>query len=146
MKNVLPALAIALAAGVTVYAMTKEPAQSEDAHQVKLPVAAVSAPEITPWLQAAATELGHTKVRAYDGSVFIDVGDDRISFFKEGNSLNMHVAFESKYRHAKADRDPALKELQAKGETIYQQAMQMQARAASKERFASATASTATGG
>lgn len=146
MKTALPFLALAAALGGTVYMMTKEPAQAEEAAQSKLPVAAVSAPEITPWLHVAAKELGHAKVRAYDGSVFVEVGDDRISFFKEGNSMQMHVAFESKYRHAKSDRDDALKALHAKGESIYQKAVDLQARASANERFASAQARSATGG
>lgn len=146
MKTVAPALAIALAAAATVYAMTKEPAQADKETQSKLPVAAVSAPEITPWLRVAAEELGHAKVRAYDGSVFVELGDDRISFFKEGNSMQMHVAFESKYRHAKNDRAEALKALHAKGEGIYQKAVDMQARHSANERFASAQARSATGG
>lgn len=139
MKNILPAIAIALAAAGTLYAMNKEPA-AEGAAQSRLPIAALSAPEITPWLLAAARELGHTQVRAYDGSVFIDVGDDSISYFKEGQAFQMHVAFESKYRHAKAERDPALKALQAQGETIFQHALSLQARGAAKERLASTAA------
>ena len=146
MKPVAPALCIALAAAATVYAMTMEPAEADAASQSKLPVAAVSAPEITPWLRVAAEEMGHAKVRAYDGSVFVELGDDRISFFKEGNSMQMHVAFESKYRHASGDRDAALKELHAKGESIYQKAVDMQARHSANERFASAAARSATGG
>lgn len=139
MKNNLPVLLVVLAAAGTVYAMAQAPVAEGDA-QRRLPVAVVSAPEITPWILAAARELGHTDVRAYDGSVFIDVGDDSISYFKQGQTFQMHVAFESKYRHSKAEREPALKALQQKGETIFQHALSLQARGASKERFASAAA------
>ena len=143
MKNILPVLAIALAAAGTLYAMSKEPAEADAA--TRLPVAAVSAPEITPWILAAARDLGHTQVRAYDGSVFIDVGDDSISYFKEGAAFQMHVAFESKYRHSKSEREPALKALQQKGESIYQHAMQLQARSAAEGRFASTAAAVPAG-
>ena len=144
MKNTLPVLVLALAAAGTVYAMSQQPVAEEDA-QTRLPIPAVSAPEITPWILAAARELGHTKARAYDGSVFIDVGDDSISYFKQGPAFQMHVAFESKYRHSKAERDPALKALQLKGATIFEHALSLQARAASKERFASTAAAVPAG-
>lgn len=140
----LPAIALVVAVAGTVFAMTRE-APPEDDAQVRLPVAAVSAPEITPWLQAAAEALGHKRVRAYDGSVFVEVGDDQISFFKEGNALQMHVGFESKYRHAKHERDDKLKELQSKGHAIFEHAVSLQARSASKERMASAPAAVPAG-
>ena len=94
MKTLLPAIAIAIAAAGTVYAMSKDAPSADEATQVRLPVAAVSAPEITPWILAAARELGHSQVRAYDGSVFISVGDDNISFFKEGFRIDHHAIAE----------------------------------------------------
>ena len=134
-RYIFPALIVLATAG-TVVAMTRD-APSEDEASVKLPVAASQANEITPWILAAATDLGHKAVRAYDGSVFIKVGDDSIAYYKEKNTMQMRVAFDSKYRHARAERDPALKALESKGETIYEHALSLQARAAAKEQIAS---------
>ena len=137
--KIIAVIALALAAGGTVYAMAQEPADENHGERT-LPVAAASAHEITPWILAAARELGHTKVRAYDGSVFIDVGDDSISYFKDGEAFKMHVAFESKFRHSKSERAPALKNLEQKGDSIFRQALLLQARFTQQGRLASAGA------
>ncbi len=134
-RYAFPILIVFACAG-TVFAMTRPTASDKEA-SVKLPVSAAKAPEITPWLTAAAQDLGHKTVRAYDGSVYINVGDDKISFFKEKNQMEMHVEFASKYRHAMADREPALKALEMKGQAIFEHALSMQARDAARQQVAS---------
>jgi hypothetical protein len=143
-KFLFPALIVVACAG-TAYAMMRGTPADEGEAAVKLPVTASMAPEITPWLQAAATDLGHKAVKAYDGSVYINVGDDKISFFKDKNAMQMHVEFESKYRHSMADREPALKALEAKGQAIFEHALSMQARDASKQQMAARVTSTPEG-
>jgi hypothetical protein len=146
MKNALfPALIVVAIAG-TAFAMSRAPdASSEEEAAVKLASASMT-PAIAPWIQAAARDLGHTRVRAYDNSVFIDVGDDRISFFNDKGNLTMHVDLESRYRHAKADRDPALKALELKGKTIFEHALSMQARASVDAQVAQAARTAPVGG
>ena len=144
MRYIFPAL-IALATAVTVVAVTRE-APSGQEGSVALPVAAAEASAMTPWLLAAAKDLGHQHVRAYDGSIFIPVGDDTISFFKEKNAMQMHVELESQYRHTRAQRDPALKELEVKGQAIFEHALSLQARAQAKEQVAARAASAPAGG
>ena len=136
-KFIFPALIVLGCVG-TVFAMTHGGSADAGEKAVKLPVTASAAPEITPWLQAAATDLGHKAVKAYDGSVYIKVGDDKISFFREKNQkeMQMHVEFESKYRHSMAEREPALRALEAKGAAIFEHAVSMQQRNASKEQVA----------
>jgi hypothetical protein len=117
-----------------VTACTARP--SEEEANVKLPVTALSVPEVTPWIEKAARELGHTRVRAYQNGVFIDVAGDTISFFREKNGMTMHVGLESKYEHAKSDRAAALKDLQVKGDAIFQQALSLQARSHAESQMA----------
>lgn len=138
MRNFIFPSLIALGIAGTLYAMSRAPSEKADAEGVvKLPVAAAEADKIAPWLNTAARELGHSRVRAYDGSVFIDVGDDSISFFKDDGTLTMHVGVESKYRHARKDRAAVVKGLEEKGQAIYEHALQLRARAESREQVAS---------
>jgi hypothetical protein len=134
-RFVFPAL-IAIACAGTVYAVTRE-APSDQEATVKLPVAANDAKEISPYLEHAAQDLGHHTLRAYDGSVYINVGDDKISFFREKNDMQMHVEFDSKFRHDPAQRDADLRALQMKGQAIFEHAVSLKQQDASQNQFAS---------
>ena len=134
-KFVFPAL-IVLAITGTVVAVTRAAPSDEEA-TVKLPVAATQATEITPYLEVAAKDLGHHTLRAYDGSVYINVGDDKISFFRDKSAMQMHVEFDSKFRHDPSQREADLRALQMKGQTIFEHAMSLQAQQQSKAMVAS---------
>ena len=133
-RLVFPAL-IVVGIACVGYAVTR-PSASDEEVTVKLPVAAAQVSQLTPYLAAAAKDLGASEAKAYDGSAFVKMGEDSISFTKDKTSLQMRVAFDSKYRHARADRDQALKKLEATGESIYEHAVSLQAIAASKDQVA----------
>lgn len=138
MRNVFFPALIAVAIAGTIFAMARAPSEKADQElAVKLPVPADEAQRIAPYLNAAARELGHDRVRAYDGSVFIDLGEESISFFKDQGALTMHVGVETKYRHARKDRATVVKALQDKGQAIYLHALSLQARAEAREQVAS---------
>jgi hypothetical protein len=138
MRNLLFPGLIAVALAGTVYAMSRAPDHKADEEAaLKLPVTAGQVSHITPYLHAAAKDLGHSRVRGYEGSVFVDLGGDTISFFREKGELTMHVGLETKYRHAKKERTAAVKELQEKGQSIYEHALSLKARAEAREQVAS---------
>ena len=134
-RFIFPAL-IVLACVGTAVAMTRD-APSDQEATVKLPIAATQATAITPYLQEAAQDLGHHTLRSFDGAVYINVGDDKISFFREKNAMQMHVEFDSKFRHDPAQREADLRALQMKGQTIFEHAMSLQAQQQSKAMVAS---------
>lgn len=144
MRNaILPALVVLATAG-TIYAMSVAPSgKSEEETSVKL--TSRSAAELTPYLQVAARELGYARPRGYDSGVFIDAGEDKISFFREKDGLTLHVALESRYRHARSERAAALQALESKGREIYETALQLQARAEARAHVASRPSARPTG-
>lgn len=138
MRNaIFPALIVAAVVG-TVYAMTSAPgAQAEEQAAVKLPVSELDVVALTPYLHKAAKELGYARIRGYDNSVFVPDGDNSINFFRENGALTMHVEVETRFRHAKSERAAVIKELQDKGERIFQQAVSLQAREEARDAVAS---------
>lgn len=125
-KFVFPALVLALTVGA-IYAATRDPAPDEEA-AVKLAVSAREADAVTPWLQVAARELGHKRVRSYEQGVFIDTDDASITFTESKDGMDLHVAFESKYRIPAGKRAAAVAELKAHGEQIFARAQELKAR------------------
>lgn len=137
-KLIAPAL-IVTGIAATAYFMTRPEAPEEEV-AVKLPVAKAEADEVAGFIAKAARDMGAGKVRAYQGGVFVDVGDDTIGFYKQPDgSLAMQVEVDLKYRNNKSERAPALQELKAKGETIFTHARSLQARSAAEGAFASRT-------
>ncbi|MBI1946958.1 MAG: hypothetical protein HYS27_14775 [Deltaproteobacteria bacterium] len=146
MKNVIAPVLVVAGIAVTAYFVTRPEAPEEDV-AVKLPVARAEADEVTGFIAAAARDLGAGKVRAYQGGVFVDVGDDTIGYFKQPDgSLAMQVEVDQKFKNGKAERAPALMELKAKGESIFTHARSLQARSAAEGAFASRSVSTRSGG
>jgi hypothetical protein len=76
------------------------------------------ATELAGRIAEAARSLGHNRVRVYGQDVFIPLDEATLSFMREGDSMVMHVAVESEYRFARANRQAALLALKAKGEEI----------------------------
>jgi hypothetical protein len=122
-KAIFPALIVA---GVlfTAYKVTETEAPDEET-AVKLAVNGREAEAVTPYLQAAARQMGHSRVRAYDEGVFIDSDNASIYFTEAKDGMEMHVAFESKYRIPARAREAALKDLKAHGEQIFAKAQEL---------------------
>lgn len=128
MKTLAIALVAALASAAAVGSQgTFTMFQNERELAVELPVSAVDATSIVPFIEKAARERGITRVRAYDRDVFIPLEQATLSFVRNAGSLTMHVAVESEYRYAKADRAAALMELKGMGNAIFLRALQLQA-------------------
>ena len=127
-KLIFPAIVIALTLAA-IYAATREAAPDEST-AVKLAVSAREADEVTPWLQVAARELGHGRVRAYDSGVFIDAENASIAFTEAKDGMHMQVAFETKYRIPSKAREAAVADLKAHGEKIFARAQELKAREA----------------
>lgn len=144
MRNIIFPALVALATAGTLYAMSAAPSgQAEGESSVKLAVRDPAA--LTPYLHAAAKELGYAQPRGYDNGVFINAGDDKISFINEKGALTLHVALESRYHHSKSERPVALQGLKDKGRVIFETALQIQSRSNVRDQMATAPARRKTG-
>jgi hypothetical protein len=141
MRNVIFPLLL-----VTTVAVAANEFFSEGPPEKELTVALPATAEISPYLMSAAKDLGHKRVRGYDGGVFINDGEETIAFYKTKTGMEMHVAFETEYRNKKADRENALQALKVKGQSIYEHAKSLQARSAAEGAFAKAEATSPSGG
>lgn len=127
-KLVFPTLIVAMTLGAFYLALRSPPADEETA--VKLSVSAREAEDVTPWLAAAAKELGHGRVRAYEQGVFIDADNASIAFTEAKDGMQMQVAFETKYRIPHQARQAALADLKQHGEKIFARAQELKSREA----------------
>jgi hypothetical protein len=141
MRNLIfPLLLVATVGVAASQYFAEEPPEKE------MTVPLVATADIAPYLEQAARDLGHKKVRAYDGGVFINSGEETIAFYKTKQGMEMHVAFETEYRRKKTEREQALLGLRNKGESIYELAKSMQARSAAEGAFAAREAKSPHGG
>jgi hypothetical protein len=143
-KLVFPALVVSMTLGAFYLATRTEVPDEETA--VKLNVSAREADEVTPWLAAAAKELGHGRVRAYDKGVFIDSDNASIAFTEAKDGMQMQVAFETKYRIPAKAREEALADLKTHGEKIFARAQELKSREAMGGAMARAEAPAGNGG
>jgi len=90
---------------------------------VELPVDAIAAQELVPFIEKAAREQGLKRVRAYKTDVFIPLDQAQLSFVREGGHLNLHVAVESEYRFQKGERAQVLEDLKHQGHQIFTRAL-----------------------
>src|SRR5688572_14185733 len=127
MKTIVIALVAALASATAVgSAGSFTFLQNERELQVELPISANDAANIVPFIEKAAREAGHKRVRAYEKDVFIPLEQATLSFVRKGGALTMHVAVESQYRFAKNDRQAALVDLKNVGNGIFTRALHLQ--------------------
>jgi hypothetical protein len=143
-KIIFPALIVAGIVFTGVKMTEAEPADKETV--VKLAVNGREAEAVTPYLQTAARQMGHNKVRAYDEGVFIDADNANIFFTESKDGMQMHVAFESKYRIPAAAREAALADLKAHGEQIFAKAQELKSLDAMGGAMARAETASAHGG
>lgn len=124
MKPVIAAIAAALVSAASVGGMTTfKGLENERELAVELPVDAIAAQELVPFIEKAAREQGIQKVRAYKTDVFIPLEEAQLSFVREGGHLNLHVAVESQYRFQKGERAAVLENLKHKGHEIFTRAL-----------------------
>lgn len=93
---------------------------------VELPIDAVAAETLVPFIEKAARDSGITKVRAYKTDVFIPLEQAQLSFVKDGTHFVMHVAVESEYRFKKGERQQVLEDLKTKGHGLFTKALILQ--------------------
>ncbi len=129
MKHAAFPLLIVLASCLAVFAVVRD-TPADEAGVVQLALSTHEAQEVTPYLQAAALELGEHRVRAYGKGVFINGDNATIAYVQTNGALQMHYAFESKYRVAHAQRESELKALRSHGEAIVARAQEIRARQA----------------
>lgn len=129
MKTVIAALAAAVISAASVSSGVFSDVASEKEVAVALPIDAVAAKELVPFLERAARERGIKRIRAYERDVFIPLEQASLSFVRNGNSFSMHVELESQYRFAKGDRAAALADVKSIGDAIFTRALQLQGQA-----------------
>jgi hypothetical protein len=99
---------------------------SERELAVSMPLSGAAADAVIPYLEKAARADGHSRVRAYDHSIFITLDDATLSFINDKGNLTMHVAVESEYRYKKSERHAALESLKARGNALFAKALMLQ--------------------
>lgn len=127
MKTLAIALFAALSSAAAVgSAGTFTLFENEKELAVELPVSAADAASVVPFIEMAARQAGHTRVRAYERDVFIPLEEATLSFVRNGNALTLHVAVESELRFAKGERKAALIDLKNQGNALFAKALQLQ--------------------
>lgn len=116
------ALATLLAATIGTYALVAFANDTGSAER-ETALVAIGAPDMSHYVAAAARDLGFKQVRAYGKGVFIEEEGAHVSFFADAKKgFVMNVGFDTRYRMPRANLEPALDELQARGTRIWQKA------------------------
>jgi hypothetical protein len=128
MKSLIVAVAAALvSAAASVGSVgTFSHVASDKELAVAMPLAGDAADAVIPFIEKAAREQGLTRIRAYEHDVFIPLEQATLSFVNNEGTLTMHVAVESEYRFAKAERQAALGALKDQGNAIFARALMLQ--------------------
>jgi hypothetical protein len=123
MKMIVAALALSIASAAGFAGIS-----NRDERELTTVVATrAEAASLAHHLSEAARALGHKHVRVYGQDVFVPLEQATLSFIREGDQFVMHVAVESEYRFAKADRAAALAALKAQGDAVLAKALELRA-------------------
>ncbi len=127
MKTIAIALATALVSAAASVGSVGELVQSNERElKVEMPIDAIAAQQLVPYIEMAARGEGLTRIRAYKTDVFIPLEQAQLSFVKDGTSFVMHVAVESEYRFKKGERQQVLNDLKQHGQKIFTEALLLQ--------------------